>query len=59
MREANGHLTGEQAEITHEGQETIWSGIKVALVEQHFHVGGCFPMAGWESGVAAGAMKAL
>ena len=34
-------------------------GIKVALLEQHFHVGFCLPMAGWEVDVAVGEMTTL
>ena len=50
---------GIKQKSTHEGQETAWSGIKVALLEQHFHAGFCFPTAGWEVDVAVGDMTTL
>lgn len=47
---------GSKQKSTREGQEAAGSGIKVALLEQSFHVGCCFPKARWEVDVSAGEM---
>lgn len=48
-REANGHFTWEQAEKHPRRARKAQSGIKVSLLEQCFHMGCSFPMAGWEA----------